>query len=355
MRRPTSSDASVRDLLVQENEAPRPDQAANRARPALDLVSPSTEGDERATPGGVSACHGIAVNPTQVGLELGWLHEQPPRGVVVELAETVDREPHAKLVWEMTEPAAFGLPQITSQTWHEDDGSTWFGNTLNLALRIDYARETIRVAAKDGNRQVLVEALASVALPMVAQRHGGLVFHASAACLDDSATMLCAPGGSGKSSLLVGLVAAGWQALSEDQCVLDLDESGRHLIWPGPNWVRFKQGVAPVWPVVKRRFELVDKVAWALTDWMAHAPARLERIVFLEPPGCDAPLMESISTDETIVRLISQTTWLQSQESLNQSVLPQIVNLALSVPGFRLKLPRRTDWLPHGISLLTAG
>ena len=301
----------------------------------------------------VPACHGIEIAPTDIGAELGYLDARPRRGVTVELADAVVRAPDAELVWQLDEPAEFGLPPITSQTWRESSTSTWFGNTLNLAMRIDVGGGVITVAAKSSNRQVLLEALASVALPMVAQERGSLVLHASAACSAGGAVMLCAAGGSGKSSLMVGLLARGWKAISEDQCVIDLDGEGRHRVWPGPNWVRFKQGVQPVWPVSERRFEALDKVAWTINSWMAYSPARLDRIVFLDPPGGEEALWESVPPHAAISRLIPQATWLRGQDSFARSVLPQLVNLVQRVPAFRMRLPRRDDWLSHGIALLT--
>jgi hypothetical protein len=303
---------------------------------------------------GVLGCHGVQVEPPEIGLELGSLTEPPLSVVTVEVAEAVERSPSAELVWQMDEPPGLGLPLVTSQTWREPDGSTWFGNTLNLALRIDYGEGVIKVAPKDGNKQVMLEALASIALPMVAQKQGALVVHASAASRDGKAVLFCAPGGSGKSSLMVGLIGAGWKAISEDQCVIELDDQGQHRIWPGPNWVRFKQGVPPVWPVAERRFEALDKVAWTLNGFMADASTVVDRIVFLDPPGGEEPQWKPVSPDAAMAYLGAQATWLHDQASFPRAVLPQIVNLAMRVPGFSLRLPHRTDWVTHGVAVLNA-
>ena len=86
-----------------------------------------------------------------------------------------------------------GFPTISSQTWEEPDGRVWLGNTLNLSLRVDYDRNVVSVAARDGNTQVALEALASIALPLVAQHNGSLVLHGSAASVDGSGRCCCAP------------------------------------------------------------------------------------------------------------------------------------------------------------------
>src|SRR5205807_7134770 len=51
------------------------------------------------------------------------------------------------------------------------------------------------------NRQVLLEGLASLALPLVAQHTGSLILHGAAASREGKGVLLCATGGSGKSSL----------------------------------------------------------------------------------------------------------------------------------------------------------
>jgi hypothetical protein len=303
----------------------------------------------------IAGCHGIAVEPPEIGRELGWFEQPPPRGVRVEVVDAVAHAPDAELVWQLDEPSGLGLPPITTQTWQEPDGSTCVENTLNMSLRVDYGRSVVTVAPKDGNRQVLLEALASLALPLVAQQSGALVLHGSAVVTGDSAVLLCADGGSGKSSLLMGLVAAGSRAISEDQCVIDLDSSGAHRIWPGPSWVRLKQGTPPASLVAGTapRFEALDKVAWDLGEWMAHGPARLERIVLLEPPGGDETVWEPVARDAAIARLAPHATWFNDQEAYARSVLPHIVGLAMAVPAFRLRIPRQRDWLPHGVAILT--
>ncbi|HZT91508.1 MAG TPA: hypothetical protein VFA05_05655 [Gaiellaceae bacterium] len=304
----------------------------------------------------LAACHGIGVSPAEIGLDLGWLRVPPHADVRVDVVEEVPRDPEAQLVWELEEPPGFGLPSITTQTWQEPDGSTWLGNTLNMSLRVDYDRRAVTVAPKGGNRQVLLEALASVALPLVAQRAGSLVLHGAAAADDGHAVLICAPGGSGKSSLLMGLVAAGWSAISEDQCVVTWDGGGSHRLWPGPTWVRLKQGVAPRTLVVGTapRFEALDKVAWDLSPWIAHEPARLERLVILEPPGGDEIVWEPVAPQNVIPLLAGQVTWFQSESDFARAALPQVVRLAMEVPATRMRLPFREDWLPEGLALLGA-
>jgi hypothetical protein len=165
---------------------------------------------------------------------------------------------------------------------------------------------------------------------------------------------LSAVGGSGKSSLLMGLVGSGWEAVSEDVCVVDWDESGRHRVWPGPSWVRLKNGVSPAQLVTgtSARFEGVEKSVWDLDPWMAHRPTRLEKIVLMEPPGGDEIVWEPLDVPAAITELAKQVTWLQRAADFAGAVLPQVVRLLLEVPAYRMRLPVRDDWLPTGLALL---
>ena len=300
-------------------------------------------------------CHGIHVEPAAIGLDLGWMEDRPPAFVRVDVADEVPRAPEAELLWEQVEPPGFGLPSITTQTWREEQGSTWVGNTFNLALRVDHANAVVTVAPKDGNRQVLLEALASIALPLFAQQRGALVLHGAAAAHEGKGILLCAEGGSGKSSLLMGLVSAGWKAITEDQCIIDWDEAGNHRIWPGPSWVRLKQGTPPTTLVAgaEPRFEALDKVAWDLHEWMARASAHLEKIVLLEPPSGEEVVWEAVPTDRVIQQLTRHVTWIQGATEFAPQSLPQVVRMAMEVPAFRMRLPVRPDWLDQGVPLLT--
>ena len=164
------------------------------------VVAPLDEAEAllRRTPG-------LPVKP--IGFVVG-----DPCDEVVELADAVERSPDAELVWQLDEPPGFGLPSVSSQTWRESEDVTWFGNTLNMALRIDHKREVITVAAKDGNQQVLLEALASIALPMVAQHEGALVIHGSVARLGDAAVLRLQQGADQRDDVEAELVLGQGQA-----------------------------------------------------------------------------------------------------------------------------------------------
>src|SRR5581483_11669837 len=88
------------------------------------------------------------------------------------------------------------------------------------AVAVD--REKNAITIEEGEAHVTLQLLTSFAIPMLLNGSDVLVLHASACVVDGGAMLICGPSGSGKSSTLVALVAAGYEALSEDVCVIDL-------------------------------------------------------------------------------------------------------------------------------------
>jgi len=306
-------------------------------------------------------CHGVLVEPEELGLGLGWLDRPPPLRVEVEVVGEVERRPGAELVWWMEKTLLPGHPTVRAEMWREDEGRLWFGNRflpdngtdgtsgLNLALRIDQRRGIVSIAPPAGSTSALFEALGNVALPALAQAHGSLVLHASACSLGGRATLITAPGGSGKSSLLTGLVAAGWEAISEDQCVIDLG-TGSPLVWPGTNWVRVRKGVNVPAPIRTVRFCALDKVAWDVDPWTRRTPTPVTRLVFLERPG--EPLWEPVDPAIAIGLLARQSPWHHGYDAFGQSAFGALVDVALAVPAHRLRLPHSPRWLDRAVELL---
>ena len=204
--------------------------------------------------------------------------ERPRLGVDVELVDAVERASDAR-----ARLAARRAPGLRASGNHHPGVAGAGGVCLGgqhaqsvLASRLPPERDQCRgEGRKPSGRPRGAGEHCPTAL---AQRNGSLVLHASAACVDGSAVMLCAESGSGKSSLLMGLVAAGWEALSEDQCV----DRPRRRRWSS-SLARPELGAAEARRAATTacrrqapRFEAVDKIAWDLGNWVAHSPATLE-------------------------------------------------------------------------------
>ena len=306
-------------------------------------------------------CHGVLIEPEEIGLGLGWVRQLPPRRVKVEVVDHVDRRPGGQRLWQMQRRLIPEHPIVRAEMWRQEDGLIWFGNwflrdegrseigRMNVALTIDERQQRIAIASASGNGSSIFEALASVALPALAQRQGSLVLHASACSHDGAATLVTAPGGSGKSSLLTALIAAGWEAISEDQCVVDLSIDGP-TVWPGANWVRVRTGVPVPPPIRNVRFHALDKIGWDVDPWTRRSPCRVALVVFLEPPG--EPLWEPVDAATTIGMLARQSPWHQGFDVFNRGVFAQLVDFAMQVPAYRMRLRRSAEWLDEAVALV---
>jgi energy-coupling factor transporter ATP-binding protein EcfA2 len=62
-------------------------------------------------------------------------------------------------------------------------------------------------------------------------QRGALVLHAGAVSVDGEAVLFCGPSGSGKSSLVAALSAAGYPAIADDVCLIQTDGS-RPMVAP---------------------------------------------------------------------------------------------------------------------------
>jgi hypothetical protein len=212
--------------------------------------------------------------------------------------------------------------------------------TDEAALSIPPDRRSIVVEAP---RESLVRQLVTTyGFPLVLDGTPTLVLHGCAVAPpdEDVAYIVCGRSGSGKSSLLVGLVEAGWRALSEDVSVVDLRDDP--AVWPGPPWVR-RTGEGPTGASV--RFRTPDKTAWDIEPWRLGRPVRLGGIGFLEAPGGPTVAVEAIDSPEAIRRLARSTVWLLEPGRRAAATFEPSVRVAQATRAFRLRFPLSPDWV----------
>jgi energy-coupling factor transporter ATP-binding protein EcfA2 len=194
----------------------------------------------------------------------------------------------------------------------------------------------------------------TIALPLLV--HGSsptseaVVLHAAACTRAGEAVVVCGASGSGKSSLLVALIAAGWHAISEDMCVVDLRRDAA-AVWPGPPWVR-RTDTGP--PGSSARFEAADKTAWDIAPWQVDEPQPLGQLVFLEPAGGDRAVHETVARPHAIAALARHTVWLGDQDQRSVATFRPCVTIAGAVPATRLRLPVSDSWLDLAVDALGA-
>lgn len=207
---------------------------------------------------------------------------------------------------------------------------------------------------------VKAQLVASFILPFVVG--GGtsgttLVLHAAAAARatpagHGTAVLVAGPGGTGKSSSLVGLVEAGWTPLSEDVCVVDLSGPDP-VVWPGPPWVRRRHGEpgprgAPV------LFETSEKTAWDVGGFRnAPGPTPVGALVLLEPPGPGvSPTRTALEPGRAIGALAPHAVWLGDSREAGRRLFAPVAEVAARVPVSALRLPVSDDWLDMAVGLL---
>jgi hypothetical protein len=217
---------------------------------------------------------------------------------------------------------------------------------------VAFAPSADEVVVGPGDESLTLQLVSSFGLAMVLNGKDALLVHASACARDGAGVAFCGPSGSGKSSALVRMLDAGWQALTEDVCCVDM-RGGRPVAWPGPPWVRrLPDDEGPRGAAL--RFEAPDKLAWDIAPWQHHAPVPLACIVFLEPPGGDQPDWRPLSRAETVKQVAAQAVWVRDPSEAAQRLFGLAVDFAGHVRGVRLRIPRGPSWLERFPEILAA-
>jgi hypothetical protein len=224
-----------------------------------------------------------------------------------------------------------------------------------LELRIA-GRHMLQVAADrdeailgDVSEAVGWQLLTTFALPMAAQRAGALMLHAAVVVRAGAALVVCAQSGTGKSSLLIALTDAGWEALSEDMVAVTFEDDAV-MAWPGPPWVRISPG-EPGPDGAAVRFVTTDKVGWDLSSRMCARPVPVARLVLLDPPT-DQPADTALATSEEVMgALAHHTPWFEEPARRGAALWGSAVRFARAVPAMRVRLQRRDEWRREAVSV----
>jgi hypothetical protein len=251
-------------------------------------------------------------------------------------------DPDGKRLWSQDGEAA--------ALFRREDGRLVLASPRAAALEVDPRDATITVAP--GDAAVQRQLVASFGVPLLLHGLDVLLVHGSACARDDEAILVCADSGSGKSSVLVRLVDDGWRSISEDVCAIDL-RGERPRVWPGPPWVRVAQG-EPGPRDASSMFVSADKTAWDVASAQAAGPTDLARVVLLEPPGGDAPVIDGLRRADALRALARHAVWLQDPDERGRQLFDPVAKLVAQVPSVRLRLPRREGWRDSVPEMVTA-
>jgi len=102
----------------------------------------------------------------------------------------------------------------------------------------------IKEGKKEGSSEIVFEKKSRSLSPLIhglrtiyqkAMKSGGLVFHAGLIVKDGVGVVLCAPGGTGKTTCC-NRVPPPWKALADEEVLVIPDSKGRYFAHPFPNW-----------------------------------------------------------------------------------------------------------------------
>ncbi len=293
-----------------------------------------------------AGCHGVRLDGrVEPGLDVGRATGEPLLDADVTLGP-VDPAAGEEL-WRLTAEVPVRAEQVLRRA---PGGALVVESSRGGRLAVDAACRSLVVDAPTGaaGAQLLV----TYGLPLLLPGAGALVVHGAAAARDGRAVLVCGPSGRGKSSLLVGLTAAGWSPLTEDLAAVDL-RGPVPVVWPGPPWVRRRHGEpGPAGAGV--RFETPDKTAWDLAGRQPDHAVPLALVAFLDEPGGDGPSCRAVGRADAVARLAGDAVWLGEQDRRGEALFGPVSALTRAVPAVALRAPRRPSWL-DGLPELLAG
>jgi hypothetical protein len=251
-------------------------------------------------------------------------------------------------IWHLTGTMSLNGGAIAyDQRLTRRDDDSFVLTTEGAALLVDRDAGALVVDAPTESwaRQLVT----TYGLPLLIEETPALVLHACAAVPPgaDSAHVVCAASGTGKSTLLAGLVSAGWQAVSEDVSVIDL-RGPEPVVWPGPPWVRSRDAMIPGASV---RFESADKRGWDIEPWQVDGPVPVARIAFMQPAGTPA-VWRPIEAGGAIARLVGSTIWLTEPGRRGPRTFGRSADVAARVAAAEIRVPVAQDWVANVERLL---
>lgn len=299
-----------------------------------------------STPAQWPGCHGVQATggPPGLGVAVG----DPLARATIRVGP-VDPADGVKL-WSQHGEADVGPEhfEVDRFLYRREQGTFVLTGSLGPSVEVDQANCSVTIA--EGDAGVQLQLLATFAIPLIVHTTSALVLHGSACSLGDRTIVVCGDSGAGKSSLLVGLLDAGWTAVSEDLCTIDFRDHAP-VVWPGPPWVRIASGAAGPGGS-EPRFDSMYKTGWDIAFAQATEPRAVTHIVLLQVPGGDAPLVETVSRPDALRELARHAVWLGDQSEGGRVLFRPTSELISKIPTVSLRLPRSESWLDQVPTLL---
>jgi hypothetical protein len=263
-----------------------------------------------------------------------------PPLVDAELRNGTFATPTGSEIWRLSAEVQLpaGPVRVDQRLTLEEDGS-FVLVADDSSLRVDPGGLLTLSTTRESMARQLVT---TYGIPLLLHGRRTLVLHACGAIPPNGggAVVVCGPSGTGKSTLLVALIAAGWRAVSEDLCVIDT--RGREpTVWPGPPWIR-RDGDGPDGSYA--RFRTAEKTAWDIAPWQIDRPARVQWVVFMDHAGGEEIRREDVDRPACVSLLARLTAWLGEPSLRAASTFAPSVELAGAAKATRVRFPLSDDW-----------
>ena len=246
--------------------------------------------------------------------------------------------------------------------WYLPDGSVWarlFRRDNGYVVRFpNYADFTISAdglssdcVARPGVDEATLEHLyLNQIRPLEMSLQGALAFHGAAVEIPGAAAIaFLAATGRGKSTLAAAFAARGHAFLTDDMLILDRADPGYSVTPSHPSIRLFEDSRAAMLPagtIAGRAVAYTSKQRYLASETLPHRsiPCRLRAAYFLGAPGASDIQIQPIIGAEGVPTWISHSFLMDiNDREVLASHFDQIVELAQSVPAFRLDFPRRYD------------
>jgi hypothetical protein len=300
-------------------------------------VTDAAAEDDNAV-GAWTGCHGVRLSGQQ--LEIGQGSGTPLADAAVHVGPVPP--PSGPELWRLHgESDAGGVHRAVDRWLCQQDGSLVVHASAGPALAVGIGTDAVTI--EPGGDTLTLQLIASFAVPLVLNGRDVLVLHASTVAKNGQAVVVCGTSGTGKSSVLVRMIDAGWQAVTEDVCAIDV-RGEVPMAWPGPPWVRRAYGEpGPVGAAL--RFDTPDKAAWDLEPSLVRGPVRVAHLVFLDPPGGDTPRWQPLGQPQAVRDLAAHAAWLRDPSEAPRHLFGLALGLTKRVPSSHLRIPHSPAWL----------
>ncbi len=221
-------------------------------------------------------------------------------------------------------------------------------------FQVRSGREIIIEPFPNVEEQIIRLPLLGSVLAMALHQRQLLVLHGSAVAINDGAAIFIGAKGQGKSTMAATLYGRGHQLIADDVAAVKINDLGIHTLIPGFPQIKLwpeaaKAALGDEAETLRRIHPEVEKRARPTFDRFTSIPLPVKRIYVLGTGSVSQ--IKPLKPQEAVTRLIANSyiPMLLGEEFRRDRQLAlhfhQCMNLANSLPIYRLERPRSLDLL----------